>query len=216
MYRKLVTGLFALALIVTGCAASSEDGGQDATGDDEVVSGVRCTQTLNAQNQHTAEIEARGTTLTIKQSSTNGRFAPLSYRISRVMLMAAPSGNPKFECNSGRTQIAVWEQFARVGPAYYKLSDAPAESAGIECSKVLNAANQHTVTMKFDGEDELTVLQTSTNGRFAPRNLSLSRVILATAPAGTPEFECSKPGADITLWASFARVNGAYYKTAAR
>jgi hypothetical protein len=198
--------------VVAGCAASD---GPDETGDDDVVArgpGARCTQTIAEQNHHVADLEARDGKLTIRESSTNGRFAPVSYSMSRVMLMAAPSGKPKYACGTGAAAIKVWEQFASVGSAYYKLgAAAQPEAPTVECSKVLEEKNQHTVTMSFDG-DELSVVQTSTNGRFAPQKFALSRVMLAAEPSDEPVFECAKPGADITLWSSFARVNSSYYK----
>ncbi len=216
MFRSLalLTGL-SLAFAIAGCAASDSP---DETGDDDVVSGgpgAKCTQTIDAKNNHVAEIEAKDGKLTIKQSSLNGRFAPLSYGMSRVMLMTAPSGKPKFECNSGASTIMVWDKIARVGAAYYQLSASEPASQALECSKVLDAESNHTMTMKFAG-DQLTVTQTAINARFAPESYSLSRVMLAVAPAGEPKYDCSKPGADMTLWSDFARVNGAYYKTAPR
>ncbi len=127
----ILRNLAALSLLLltaanVGCAGSEEEP-EEAT-EDAIIGGrtVACTQVVNSQLNHVANLEAKNGVLTIKQSSTTGRFAPITHNLQGVMLMSDPGGRTKFACTSGNDLIKVWRDVARVNRSYYRLI-APAE-----------------------------------------------------------------------------------------
>jgi hypothetical protein len=126
------TSLAALSLLVVGsgvlgCVAP--EGAAEPTTEDALVGAPSaCTQVVDARNNHVAKLEVEDGLLTIAQSSDDGHFPPMSHALRRVMLVVEPDEHPNFECSHGDDVIKIWNDFARVDAAYYRLTSPPGET----------------------------------------------------------------------------------------
>lgn len=213
---KNVFALVALASI----SACSDYGTRNSSTTESVENAnsgiVSCSKSNSGTDKYRLEMVAAGDSLSIRQSSTTGRFAPLEYKISLVSLLTAPVDKPIFSCEKNNNLIVVWEKFARINSRYYILesistNQGNTSAQNISCTKALNGSDKYTMTITVT-DKTLSIRQSSTTGRFEPLKYFISRISLLTAPVEAPQFSCEEGQTLIMVWDSVARVNSGYYR----
>ncbi len=84
-------------------------------------------------NAYFLTITVEDDVLSIRQASRNARYAPVDYKIKKVMFAAAPDMNePAFICEQGVVRIIVSknQKIASINGSYYKLSSNDESAKG--------------------------------------------------------------------------------------
>lgn len=86
-------------------------------------------------------------------------------------------------------------------------------AAPLACSKMLDEANKHKVTMTMSPDRKrLTVEQESLTGDFAPETFALAQVQLAAEPTAAVTHECTEGTRVMKLWPTYFRFDSMYFR----